>query len=267
MIESITDAVGIPMLVAINLPIGMVFFYKRSKNVSLWCFAVGAICFVLFATVLESLLHSVMIAGTTEISKKILASPALYTLYGALAAGIFEETGRLFGFKVLLRNHNENACPVAYGMGHAGIEIILTLGVTYVMLAAVQVGTVIGTESNTAQLLATANSLTLTDGAFAIFERISAVMLHIGLSMVMFVACRCKGMLRLWPAAIALHALADVPAALYQTQVIRSLYVVEAPIFLLGAACLVFGKRLMDKYIGSEPAEPAGEALPEPPAE
>ena len=59
----------------------------------------------------------------------------LFGIYGGLAAGLFEEIGRLISFKYILntpeiRNNNINC--VYYGIGHGGIEIWMIVSLTYV---------------------------------------------------------------------------------------------------------------------------------------
>ena len=55
--------------------------------------------FFLAVIVLEGLAHSLVLTG--PYGQKIWETPWLYALYGGLAAGIFEETGRLAAMKLL----------------------------------------------------------------------------------------------------------------------------------------------------------------------
>ncbi len=247
MIIGVNVVIVIVFLYSIIFPVGMLIWWKRRTGISLWCFIAGAVCFPVFALVLESLLHGICLGGNNRISEVILASPVLFTLYASFAAGLFEETARLFGFRVLLKDHKEKECATAYGIGHGGSEVIIILGINYLVLALAQMGLQFGTETATAALLETAKMITFETAGLAMFERISAMMLQIGLSMIMFTASKKKGKLWLYPAAILLHALADVPAALYQYQVIHSAAVVEIYAFILGLVYLQAGKRILDE--------------------
>ncbi len=244
---------------SILLPIGLLAWWKKRTGAKLWCFLAGALCFLLFAMVLEQALHIVCLTGENRISEIILGSPAAYMLYGSLAAGLFEETGRLFGFRLLLRRHREKACAVAYGIGHGGIEVLLILGAGYLTLLLAQAGLMPGSEDAIAGLRASAEAITFATAGTAMFERISAMMIHIGLSMIVFVAAKQKGKFRFYPLAILLHAAADAPAALYQIQGRPSVPVVEAAAFLCGVLSLLIGGRLLAKY-----PEPGAEACDEP---
>ena len=244
------------LIYSIALPVGLMIWWKKRTGEKLWCFLVGAFCFTVFAMGLEQILHTVCLVNENPVSAFLLGSPVAYTLYVALAAGVFEETGRLFGFKVLLKKHREKACSVAYGIGHGGIEVFLVLGVSYLVILMVKAGASLGDAETTATVLQAAGTLQPSVTAIAMFERLSAVMAHIGLSMLVFLAAREKGKGWLYPAAILLHALMDTSAALYQFGVIRSLWVVEGSAFVLGLAYLLLGRRLLHGYAEERAAVP-----------
>ena len=239
------------VLYSIALPAALLIWWKKRTGEPFRCFLAGAICFTLFAMVLEQISHAVFLAGDNAVSEVLTGSPAAYTLYGSLAAGIFEETGRLFGFKVLLKKHREKACAAAYGIGHGGMEVILVLGMTYLIYLLAKCGVPMGSDAATESILTAANGIGFGTACAAMFERISAMMAHVGLSMLMFLAARQKGKLWLYPVSILLHAFLDVPSALYQYGVITSVQVIEAAAFVTGLICLLAGKKLLDRY--SEP--------------
>lgn len=235
----------ITVVFAIAFPIGMMIWWKHRTGESFWSFAAGSLCFVLFALVLENLLHQLCLGGQNAVSSRILASPVLYTLYAAFAAGVFEETGRLFGFKVLLRKNNNKSCAAAYGIGHGGAEVILILGVSYLTMILAVMGVNIGDAATTNQILANAYSITFATAGIAMFERISAMMIHVGLSMLVLTAARHRKQMWLYPVAILLHALSDVPAAMYQYGAITSLAAVEGCAFVIAVICLVLGRTVL----------------------
>ena len=73
-------------------------------------------------------------------------------------------------------------------------------------------------------------------------ERAIAMTLHISLSVVVFRAVRQRkaGYLGL---AVALHALFDVPAALFQCGVLHSTWLVEALLLVLCLGCAAYAKK------------------------
>ncbi len=244
------NAAAVPAVLffAIAFPAGMLLWWKKRSGAKLGCFLAGAFCFFVFARLLEPLLHAYCLTGNNPVSAFLLASPVACTVYGTLAAGLFEETGRLFAYRVLLKKHREPSCAVAYGIGHGGCEILLILGLNYALLMLVKQGVPLGDESAMAPLCAAADAITWPTAGFAVLERVSAMMLQIGLSMIVFVAARQKSRMWLYPAAILLHALADVPAALYQFFGRPSVAVIEGIIFACGLLYLFLGKRVLDGY-------------------
>ena len=248
-------AILIACVFSLALPIGLMVWWKKKTGEKIWSFIVGAICFCLFAMVLERILHQLCLVNENAVSKTITASPVLYTLYAAFAAGIFEETGRLFGFNVLLRKHSNNECSVAYGIGHGGIEVLMLLGINYFILLLALLGVNFGSEAANSQMLETVKAVTVSGAFIGMLERISAMMIHIGLSMLVFAAAREKSLFWLYPTAVLLHALADAPAALYQYGIIKSLFAVEASAFVLGILCLIFGINVLRKRGGFAKAE------------
>ena len=220
---SSTSAIIVTFIFSIVFPIGLMIWWKKKTGEGIWSFAAGAICFTVFAMILERLLHQAVLGGTSSLARKITASPVLTMVYAALMAGIFEETGRLFGFKVLLKDKKEPSTNTAV---------------------------------NTA-LLDSARSITFATAAVAMLERISAMMIHIGLSMVVFVAARERKKLWLYPVAILLHALADSAAALYQYGLLTSLVTVEGFTFVMALICMAIGMLVLSKM--EQPQPPAQE--------
>lgn len=214
-------------VLAFALPIGLLLWWRRTRRARLTPFFVGAFCFAVFALGLEQLLHLVCLARDNPVSRAIHAAPWLYVLYGCLAAGVFEETARWFGFRVLLKKHPGRNTAVTCGIGHGGAECMVLLGVNYLVYALLAAFCL---TANQSALLAIAGGnaaalaeLTVmlarfTPGtvALALLERAAALALHISLSVLVFLAARDRRARRYFPLAILLHALADIPAALYQ---------------------------------------------------
>ena len=88
------------LVAAFGLPIGLYLYLKHKKYARTSSFVAGMAVFVLFAMVLENLVHSLVLglAGTA-----ITGSLFLYAVYAALMAAAFEETGRYFTMRFVLR--------------------------------------------------------------------------------------------------------------------------------------------------------------------
>lgn len=225
-------------ILAILIPIAALIIFKlKNKDVKLRYFFIGAAAFVVFALILEQILHYFMLSTIQN------SGIVFYTLYGALCAGIFEETGRFLAFKLFCKNENDPRASIMYGLGHGGVEAIVLVGITLISYA-VTAATVnaLGTEvlfgalPDEQRLVAEAQLTALTDydmvSTFvSLGERILAIVLHTSLSVIVFASIKMKGRLWLYPAAIVLHAIFDVPAALYQRGVITSIGMTELLLF------------------------------------
>ena len=117
------------MILGVLIPVVLMVSFKKKDKASIKSFLVGCVTMLLFAMVLEQLVHSVVLgsaAGTV-----IQGNIWLYALYGSLMAGLFEETGRLLAMRyVLKKEHGNTHNALMYGAGHGGFEMfmVLTIG-------------------------------------------------------------------------------------------------------------------------------------------
>lgn len=117
------------LLLSFALPIILLLLVKIKLKANLTSFVIGCAVFIVFALVLESLMHSVVLTATgTLLTDNII----LYGLYGGLAAALFEETGRLIAMNFFMKESLNKQNSLMYGIGHGGIEAILLVGMTYV---------------------------------------------------------------------------------------------------------------------------------------
>ena len=218
-------------VLGIAVPVCLAVWLVRKYRARLSTILIGAGTFIVFALVLESIMHQLVLKGPN--GPAIMGNTLLFAVYGGLAAGVFEETGRFLSMKFLLKKEPSTALPgIAYGIGHGGAEMLIIFGITmisnFVVSALINAG-LSGIlfakvpEDAAAQLQAQLNQLqTVGAGTLLIglWERISALVLHLGLSMLVWVAVR-KGGKWLWlfPAAVALHAIVDAGAVMLQKSV------------------------------------------------
>lgn len=222
---------GVNALLGIAVPVCLSIYLVRRHHARISTILIGAVTFVLFAMVLESILHQIVLKGPHGAS--ILNHTLWYSIYGGLAAGLFEETGRFLSMKILMKKEPTAALPgVAYGIGHGGAEMLLIFGITMINNLAISMLINSGQADvlfakvpaeAAPQLQAQLDQLqTLGAGTMLIglWERFAALILHLGLSLMVWTAVR-KGGKWLWlfPAAIALHALVDAGAVLLQKSI------------------------------------------------
>lgn len=198
------------IILTIAVPLGtMIFLHRRGGTWS--TFLVGAGTFVLFAMILERLFHALVLFS--GIGAVIQENIWLYALYGGLAAGIFEETGRLLAFRFVLRHRQERITSLAYGIGHGGIEAFLVAGLT--MVNNLIIGLIYSTaETLPPEIAAIVEALIATPAGMFLwsgFERLTAMGLHMALSVLVF-ACVRTNRRWLYPAAILIHAAVNFAA-------------------------------------------------------
>lgn len=210
-------AMTVSAALSLFLPVVLLVVWRKKTRARLSAAAVGAAMFFLFALVLEQAAHLLVLRPGGFVWSHTWA----YVLYAVLAAGIFEETGRLAGFRFLLRRQDGRETAVQYGIGHGGLESMLLGGAHAVgnLIAALRynAGTLTGDLlAGIPTALAEPASSYLVVGV----ERSITICFHIALSVLVFQAAKRPGRWRLYPTAIALHAGVDVFAALYQRGVL-----------------------------------------------
>lgn len=228
------------------IPIFLAWWAVKKHNAKLSTILIGAATFIVFALVLESLVHKLVLAG--DRGAAIQGNVLYYALYGGLMAGLFEETGRFLSMKFLLKKEPTETKPgVSYGLGHGGVEMLILFGFSMisvltmaVMVNAGQTDALLAKtpEASQAALTAQFEQLKSTSAGtylYGLWERLSAITLHLGLSILVWAAVR-KGGKWLWlfPAAILLHALVDALAVILSKS--ASILVIELIVMALAIA-------------------------------
>lgn len=232
-----TFVIALASVWSILLPAACVVFWKKKTSAPIKPFIVGAVTFLVFAMGLEQLLHVFCLP-------LVMDKPLLYALYGALAAGVFEETGRFVAFSTVLKKNTAKNNSVAYGIGHGGIEVLLVLGINYITVLFVLI------TKNPVALNALQPAIEqLAPGVVlvAMLERLFALLFHICASVFVFISVHDKSKRWYFPLAILLHALLDLPAALYQKGQL-SLWAVEAIVVVYTVLFAVITKKVYAGY-------------------
>lgn len=241
-------------ILAYVIPLILVIIWRIKTKCSFKPFLIGALGFVIFANVFESLFHYFMLYGNQTTANFINNNPLVYGIYGALTAGIFEEVGRLFCYKVFLRKNKEKENSVAYGIGHGGIECIFVLGSTYLIYSIVALGGNLGDPQTTSEIALILNGIDPIIIPIALIERILALTIQIGLSIIVFKAASNKKCFYYFPLAIILHTLTDLPAGLYQAGIIKSIAAIEIITAIFAIAIIYYGVAIY-KTIGENESE------------
>lgn len=231
--------IGLFLFVAVPVALSIIWIVKKKEHVT--TVLVGAATFILFVFILEKPIQNVLLFPTAmglsnhAISIFLNSHPVLLAFMAGLFPGVFEETGRLVAYKTVLKKRVNKETSISYGIGHGGIEIVTILGLTYINYIAYAMMINTGTfQILVDQLMAQApdqigqvDQMVSLLTAFScgkvmldVVERIIAVMVHIGASVLVFYACRDKGKFWLYPLAIVIHTAMDFFAGLVLFNVI-----------------------------------------------
>ena len=204
------------LIVSIGLPValGIVVYKKTHARISS-CF-IGAGIFVVFALILEQILHAIVMAVNPALQSRTV----LFGLYAALAAALFEETGRFVAMKFFMKKSLNKGDALMYGVGHGGVEAILLVGLTYVnnLIISIMINT--GSIQLTMSQMEPALQETTYQQLQALWqspayvfymagvERISAIVLQICLSVLVY-KCVKTGQKKFIAGAFLLHFIVD----------------------------------------------------------
>lgn len=229
--KSAVVSLTITVILMIVIPVCFFICWRRKHREQTkisWLIA-GAAGFVISARMLEVGVHYFCIVADNPVSRFINGNAAAFVLYGITMAGIFEECGRLIILKYILKKDRTRENAVIYGIGHGGIEILTVLMPAMILYLAIAVmfsqgdteaalKTLNITEETAAAALPSVQAAAAFDYAMMamnVMERLLAMLIHIGLTIVVYYGVVNAKKLCL-PAAILLHMLADTFPALYQ---------------------------------------------------
>ena len=232
----------ITVVTMIAIPFAFFLCWRRThkEQTNIRYLIAGAAGFIVSARVLELGVHYVCILADNPVSRFLNGNTAAYVLYGTVMAGVFEEGGRHIVLKYILKKNRTRENAVLYGIGHGGIEILAVLLPTMILYLAAAVLFSQGdaenalrslkiTEETAAAALPSVQAAAAFDYgmmAMNVIERLLAMFLHIGLTVIVYYGVVNAKKICL-PMAIVLHMLADTFPALYQRGVLP-LWAVEA---------------------------------------
>jgi uncharacterized membrane protein YhfC len=248
---------AISAAVSIGLPIVLAVIFCKKYNANIIPMIMGIAGFILFALILERYVHTIVF-GNFALREK----PLIYIVYGIFMAGIFEETARFLSFNITKKKYNGIGTGLAYGVGHGGIEAILLIGLpminTIIFSIMINTGNMKGiaaqlqgdaSEQINAQMTAivtTSPYLFLAGG----IERIFSIGVQLSLSIIIFYSVYGKNKLWLYPFAIILHAIIDIPAATMQVGVIKNTILVELLVLIGAIISIIIAKYTHEKLKG-----------------
>ena len=233
--NSAIPSLVITVILMFLIPVSFLIYWrknhKQQTNFS-WVIA-GAVGFIVSARILELGVHMLCIVMDNPVSRFINSNTAAYVIYGITMAGVFEECGRYIVMKYIMKKNRTRENSIMYGIGHGGIEILAVLLPSIITFLAVAVlfssgnienalSTLNITEKTASAALPSVQAAASFDYAMMamnVIERLLAMFLHIGLSVIVYY-CVADDKKIFLPLAIILHMLTDTFAALYQRSVV-----------------------------------------------
>ena len=234
------------------IPIVLFIYFRKNKKTDISPFFVGCFIFIFFSMILETLVHKVVLGSS--IGANIKNNIVLYAIYGGAIAAVFEECGRLFAFKVMLKKRrNKDINALMYGAGFEAAAILGFTMISNLTLAAMVNGgkmeSVLGNLSGDAlsQLQTSITTLATTPSyifLLGIAERISTVIIQISLSVLVWFSVKDKK--SLFFVALLIHFVVDAITVI-MTGTHIPVVIVEAVLAAVALAVALFARNIYRK--------------------
>lgn len=237
-------------------PLILGYWIIKKHGTSWKLFGVGVLTFIG-----SQIFHIPVVRGlTTAFSSGLLPridpgfAPFFNAIVLGLLAGIFEETARWIGYKLLKKKGDSFGASLTLGAGHGGIEAII-IGAS--VLASLVSMLALQSSSSVLSSLP-ANQAALAEQQMQAFwatpwhmplagavERVAAVGMHIGLSVMVWLAISFRKPLWFW-GAILYHAVVDALAVLGMSFAVE-VWLIEAGLILISGGMLYWILRTAKK--------------------
>ena len=213
------------IVVSIGLPLAFLVYACYRKNFA--AYLLGVLAFVGSQILLRIPLLEYLGKNSTEFIMFSKTQPVIFAIMIGLSAGIFEEVAR-FIFMRFLMSKRDWQSGFLFGAGHGGIEAVLIVGVPAIAL--------LFTQTMTFQ-----SELFFVGG----IERLFAMMLHIGLSIIVLQGVVRKNFMYVL-LAIALHGFVDASVGILPLFVSKGhlLLVQEIMVAITALAVFIYSIRL-----------------------
>jgi uncharacterized membrane protein YhfC len=241
-------------------PLALGWWIVRKQGTSWKLLGVGVLTFIG-----SQIFHLPAVSGlTAAFSSGLLPhvpegfAPYFNAIVLGLLAGLFEETARWIGYKILKKSGDSLGASVTLGVGHGGIEAIFIGGLVLVTLISMLVLKATDLESlplpaQEVELMRNQMTAYWTSPWYlplaGAVERIGALMLHISLSIMVWLAVSFRKPLWFW-IGVLYHAVVDGAVVLMSSFEVN-LWLIEAflIVFALGGLLLMLriGKQKSEK--------------------
>ncbi len=197
--NSVIAMITLDLFICFVLPIIVFVFIQRRYKKTFKSFILGALAFFISQIVLRIPIINSLLPQFAWYNVFQIKYPYLYWIFLGLTAGIFEEIGRLILIKLFMKKNQRFIDGITFGLGHGAIEAMIITGLSFVNILIfsimINTGTFEANLSNLPQATVSAiyyqcTSLTPLNTIIGGIERIIAMGIHIGLTMIIFEGVR-----------------------------------------------------------------------------
>lgn len=212
---------SINIIISIGLPIGVLVYIIVKRREYLKSYLIGALIFFLSQVVLRLPILNFLSVNADWYIMLSSIYPILYSIILGLSAGIFEEVGRFWGFKVGLKKNRTYKDGLAFGVGHGGIEAILITGISSIsnLIAVISLHNgsfnSINYGMTAEEAIVVYGSLRGLEVLTGGFERLFAMCIHIGMTIMILYGIN-KSKKRYLLFAIIIHGIVDAMLGILQ---------------------------------------------------
>ena len=240
------------LLFSLALPILVLVIWKKKEGTELRPAWIGAAAYFVFGMVLEQLINAAVLGtGSSAVSAFLLGHPWLYAVYGGLSAGILEETARFLVYRTMLKDSVGRENAVTFGIGFGGLECIMVLGLTVLSTLMMSISfNNMGAEAFAAQYANSEYQIVLETIA-----EINAISPLAGVMNCVERAAVRSQKFWLYPVSILLHSVVGFLAALYQTNVLTSVYLLEVLLVVYAVAVFFLARKVYGELPMEKPRE------------
>lgn len=236
--QALTSMIVIAFLCTV-IPFLFLAYYRSKTKTQVSSFFVGMFFYLLFAMIAEGLFNWIMFRGFS-LSGVLDRSnhPVYYAIYGAVVAGLFEETGKYVGLRVWMKSHPGKQSAFLFGIGHGSFEAIaygssLFMGniIIAFMVNAFGIDGYFEKLGISGELAASQKqaiyeliAITPLENTASGVERMLALVFQASLTIFIFLAISNKKLKFLFPIAVALHIIGYIPTYLTQVGILHGIY-------------------------------------------
>ena len=252
-------AIIFTLILSFVFPIVLFVFLRKGHKGVTGAFFAGALGFFVTQIVIRIPILQ-MISFNNSIVHFAKEQFIIYGFILAFTAGLFETVGRLFVFKLILKNKTSYRIGLAAGAGHGCIETIYLTGLTYInnLIYSIMInkGTLVETLTNAhlsqekiSELVDALTNTKISVFYLVGFERIFTIAVHIAMSLLLLWYIKKGKTLKGFVLVLFLHTLLDFTVVMLGKWKL-DMVLIELIIFIVAVFSFVFIIKLKKYFNG-----------------